>query len=271
MPTNAAVPRPIGLQLWTLRQEAATDFENLLRTVSGIGFAGVEPAGLYGRRGEAVRKLTDSLGLEVPAAHISFNGDDYLQQLDEHAALGVPVVISNGLPEEFVNAATIAAAAERFNTAQIAARERGLSLGYHNHWWEFDHQIDDASPYKLFVDDLDGDVPIEVDLYWVATAGVDPAALIAELGETVRFLHVKDGPAALNEPMVALGTGSVDLVPALNANPSVEWHIVELDNCATDMLTAVRESYRYLVDAQLSTGRAAGGITREARRRYACH
>lgn len=46
--------------------------------------------------------------------------------------------------------------------------------------------------------------------------------------------------------MVAVGQGSLDIPAILDANPSVAWHIVELDRCDTDVMTALRDSRDYL-------------------------
>ena len=104
---------------------------------------------------------------------------------------------------------------------------------------------------------LDPAVVAEVDVYWAQVGGVlDAAALVAELGERVRFLHVKDGPADdPGAPMVAVGSGVVDIPTILPANPAVTWHLVELDQCATDMYTAVAESRAYLGELGLTAGR----------------
>jgi hypothetical protein len=70
------------------------------------------------------------------------------------------------------------------------------------------------------------------------------------------LLHVKDGPA--NDPkasMVAVGSGSVAIADILGAAPTVQWHVVELDRCDTDMATAVDDSYRFLTTTGLSRGR----------------
>ena len=41
------------------------------------------------------------------------------------------------------------------------------------------------------------------------------------------------------------------------ADPDVlEWIIVELDACDTDMMTAVEQSYRYLTDNDLAQGQS---------------
>ena len=55
--------------------------------------------------------------------------------------------------------------------------------------------------------------------------------------------------------MVAVGSGTLDIPAILSSAPTARWHIVELDRCATDMMTAVADSYRYLVDSGLTQGR----------------
>ncbi len=72
-------------------------------------------------------------------------------------------------------------------------------------------------------------------------------ALVKELGPRAPLLHIKDGPAVKNEPMVAVGDGMMDFPSLIQAaGENTEWLIVELDQCATDMLEAVGKSYRYL-------------------------
>ena len=47
--------------------------------------------------------------------------------------------------------------------------------------------------------------------------------------------------------MTAVGAGRMPVAEILAASPSARWHVVELDRCATDMLTAVGESLDWLV------------------------
>ncbi len=56
--------------------------------------------------------------------------------------------------------------------------------------------------------------------------------------------------------MTAVGTGALDYTAIIPAATAAEWLIVELDHCATDMLAAIEQSYRYLVDKGLGHGRA---------------
>jgi sugar phosphate isomerase/epimerase len=256
---STAYPRPVALQLYTLR-DLDVDFPTLLRLAADIGFAGVEPAGLGGMSASEVRPILDDLGLQVCSSHGPVpDGPDAAADLEEHRILGSPAIFPSLRPDNFVSAEEISKVADRFATGAVAVAAAGLELGYHNHWWEFSQQIDGRPSYYAFVDALRerGCAPLlEVDLYWVQAGGADPAEVISSLGDAARYLHVKDGPATTDEPMTALGTGKVDLPAALGANEAVRWHIVELDRCATDMVEAVRASYRYLVEGGFSTGRA---------------
>ena len=48
------------------------------------------------------------------------------------------------------------------------------------------------------------------------------------------------------DPMTAVGAGSVDIDGFLAAAPADAWRIVELDECATDIVEAIADSYTYL-------------------------
>jgi len=95
----------------------------------------------------------------------------------------------------------------------------------------------------------------EVDVYWVQTAGQNPAEIVRRLGARAPLLHIKDGPCQIESPMTALGEGVVDLPEVVAAGAgSTEWLVVELDRCATDMIEAVRKSYHYLIGKGLGRG-----------------
>jgi sugar phosphate isomerase/epimerase len=70
------------------------------------------------------------------------------------------------------------------------------------------------------------------------------------------ILHIKDGMLEKDGPMTAVGSGKLDMPAIIGAaDPTVlEWLVVELDRCATDMMEAVRQSYAYLTAQGLATG-----------------
>jgi sugar phosphate isomerase/epimerase len=247
----------ISIQLYTLRDEAAADFRAVLMRLGEIGYVGVETAGFHDMTPAELRSTLDEAGLALSSAHVGLaKPDEFEAALDEHQAVGCDrVVIPMLTPKAFVDLDGIRVAADRINAANERVQARGLTLGYHNHFWELP-AIDGRPALLHLFDLLDDSVFAEVDIYWARVGGVDPAQLVAELGERAVLLHVKDGPARDHEDaMVAVGEGAIDVAGVIAASPAARWHIVELDRCDTDMFEAVERSYHYLVDNQLSQGK----------------
>ena len=249
---------PIALQLYTVREAMAGDFTGVVERVADMGYVGVEPIyKLPGTTtGEAARLFKD-LGLAVPSAHVPLPlGDDERGVLDFMAAMDSPCIISGKGPDGFFTLDLLKRTCDLFNEAQAVAAANGLSLGYHNHWWEYGH-VEGRYVYQVMLERLDPAIAFEIDTYWVWVAGLDPAAVVRELGSRVRWLHIKDGPGVREAPMLPLGEGKMDIPAVVRAGgDTVEWHIVELDRCDTDMVEAAAKSYTYLVEGGLSHGKA---------------
>ncbi|MCC6891790.1 MAG: sugar phosphate isomerase/epimerase [Anaerolineae bacterium] len=247
---------PIAVQLYSLRDELAKDFDGTIRKVADMGYAGVETAGFNGSTLEAATKLFAELGLKVSSAHGPLPlGDDQNKVLDTMAALGAKYVVLPFLPaEDFSTADRIKANCERINEADAIARANGLTLLYHNHWWEFRQQVDGKPAFETMVAHLAPSVGFEIDTYWTQTGGSDVVAVLNKLGASVPLLHIKDGPADENQPMVAVGGGVMDWATIMPASHA-EWLIVELDRCATDMVEAVAKSYTFLTSKGYAHGR----------------
>ena len=253
--------KPLALQLYSVREQMARDFEGTIRRVAGIGYAGVEATRIPdGMTTTEAKALFDELGLAVCAAHAPLPlGEQTAVTLDFVAALGTDRLVCPWLPpEEYATLDATRRTIDRLNEAAAVCAAHGLRLGVHNHWFEFE-PIGDSSvrPYEVWLDQLDPAIFIELDTYWAQVGGVEPLAALRRLGARVELLHVKDGPAdAIPSDMTAVGQGTLDYTAIIPAATAAEWLIVELDRCATDMLTAVDESYRYLVAKGLGHGRA---------------
>jgi len=250
---------PISVQLYTLRKQTASDFPAVLARLGAKGYAGVELAGFGDLTAEQLRHALDAAGLMVSSAHVGFqDAAEFGAALDAHRALGCDTAVIPMLgPDSFTDPDTVRAAADSVSALDAVAREHGMTLGYHNHFWELKKMPDGRPALLHFFDHVAPTVFAEVDIYWAQVGGSDPSQLVAELGSRVGLLHVKDGPAdEPGSPMVAVGDGVVDIPGVLGASPSAHWHIVELDRCATDMFDAVEKSYDYLVGSGLSRGRS---------------
>jgi sugar phosphate isomerase/epimerase len=252
------MPAGLSVQLYSLREEAKAGVAPVIERLGRIGYAAVEPAGFGDLAPEAFARCVAAAGMVVSSCHVALPKPGAANALlDQQQALGNSLVVVPFLPpERFADAASIDKAAEHLNLFNDAVRARGMRLGYHNHWWEFQQRIDGESAHARLFRQLDANVFAEVDTYWARVGGADPAQVVAALGERARLLHIKDGPA--DDPaaaMTAVGDGTMD-IGAIAAVSHALWHVVELDRCATDMFDAIERSCAYLTTNGFAKGRA---------------
>jgi sugar phosphate isomerase/epimerase len=251
---------PLALQLYTVRDDMASGRAAVLAAVRSFGYGAVEPYDVR-EDPDALRADLDEAGLAVCSVHARALGDDAAALLDGARRVGAGTVIVPSVPAaRFADRDAVSALARDLNEAAAQAADAGLRFGYHNHDFEF-AQVDGRPGLEVLADALDPGVLLEVDTYWAAVGRQDPGAvpaLLGRLGDRVRYLHVKDGPAtSRDDSMTAVGTGRMPVAEILAAAPAAEWHVVELDRCATDMLTAVRESIEWLTAHGLATATPA--------------
>ena len=242
--------RQIALQLYTVRNELAQDPERTLQRIKDTGIGAVEIAPLPDGLGpDRLARLLRSQELDVISMHCDLPLGSRLNGVVDLAhEMRCQRVIWHGWPREslFDNLDGIHLLAEQYNQAHDNARRNGLRLGLHNHWWEFE-PVQGRFPYRVFLDKLHPEIFLELDTYWARTAGLDPAALLLELRDRVELLHLKDGSTKKGEPMRALGDGVMDFHKILRAaSPKIEWLVIELDECDSDIWQAVRQSFTYL-------------------------
>lgn len=248
--------KPIGLQLYTVRNALAEDFAGTIERIAEIGYTAVETAGFPGTTPQEAAALFQQLGLQVAGAHSPLPlGDKQNEVLENMDALGAKYLICAYMPpESFQTYHSIASICDQLNEASAVTRSRGITMVYHNHWWEYT-PVGDMLPYRSMLDFLDPAVKLELDVYWAKVGGCDPVAVLEELGDRVSLLHVKDGSAVRDDPQLAVGEGVLDYTTIIPAAKHAEYMIVELDRCATDMMEAVEKSYIYLTEQGLAHGR----------------
>ncbi|MFA6292036.1 MAG: sugar phosphate isomerase/epimerase [Victivallales bacterium] len=242
--------KKIGAQLYSVRNELSKDFDGVISKIAGMGYDGVELAGLpAGVTPEKAVKLFKSLGLGLSGGHMALPvGENKNKAIDDAKALGITTIIGGKGPNDFKTPELVKKSCEIFNEAANAAKDAGLRVAIHNHWWEFG-KIDGRLVFDMMLEQLDPCVFFEVDTYWVKTGGSDPVSIVKSLGKRAPLLHIKDGPCVQGQPMLAVGKGAMDFPPILKVADHAEWLVVELDECATDMLEALRESLVYLKTA----------------------
>ena len=255
---SATAPKSISVQLYSLREESTRDFDAVLGRLAGIGYLGVEPFNLFGKSPQAFRRQVEDLGMAVSSSHFPWANRAPLQEVvDVVGALGLNRAAGGFGPDDFADLDAVKRTADTVNGLLEALAPHGIGLFLHNHWWEF-NDIDGKLGFRHLAERCPG-VQFEVDTYWAANFGaVDVATEIARVAARVPLLHIKDGPLERDRAHVAVGDGRMDIAGVIQAADAdvLEWIVVELDACDTDMMTAVERSCRYLVGRGLASGNA---------------
>lgn len=239
----------ISVQLYSVRESFAVDPAGTLARLADIGFTQVEPYGLA-EHAAVLRTALPEHGLTAPTAHAKLIGVDQDEVFAAAVACGVGVVIDPFVPpEQWQAESDIAATAAALNSAAKRAAEHGITVGYHNHWWELQTSFGGRSALELFAAQLDPELVLEVDTYWAAAGGADAPALLRELGGQVHALHVKDGDLATDASgQVPAGQGRVPVADVLAAAPNA-LRVVEFDAYDGDMFDGLAASYAYVTGA----------------------
>jgi sugar phosphate isomerase/epimerase len=243
-------PEQIALQLYTVREPAQHDFLGTLRKVAAMGYGAVELAGLHGVSAAVVRQTLDELGMRAVAAHVSVPQleADFAAVVAEMQTLGCDVVVVPWVPAELRGSvAAVQQLAANLNGWAARLRDAGLRMAYHHHDFEF-VPLDGSTMWDVLTATIaPALVGLEIDVYWAARAGHDPAALIARHAPGVPLIHLKD-IAHGSTADVPAGAGALDWEAILAAARAagVEWYIVEQDNPA-DPLDDVRRARELMI------------------------
>lgn len=245
----------VGVQLYTLRNECEKDFFKTLERVAGIGYEGVELAGLYGHAPEKVKEQLDNLGLEVVGHHVPFERieQELEQVIYEQMKLGNSRIVCPWLSEEMRNEAGYKRVADVLSEASAKCAEHGMTVSYHHHDFELDKQMS-TSPLATILDS-DQSIQAELDIYWLSKSGHDPVEWLQAYEGRTPVVHLKDRSDDANEDTVILGTGNIAIDKVLKQGPSskVQWWVVEQDECQLDPIESISRSYRYLRKAQITS------------------
>ncbi|WP_347548981.1 sugar phosphate isomerase/epimerase [Pseudalkalibacillus hwajinpoensis] len=243
----------VGVQLYTLRNECEKDFFETLVRVAGIGYEGVELAGLYGHEPEAVKEKLDELGLSVIGHHVPIERME--RELDavigEQKALGNTRIVCPWLPPERRSSEDFAQVASVLKHVAAVCAQSDLQICYHHHDFELGHTLETSELYTIL--QADSSIQAEFDIYWLNQGGHDPVEWMNQFAGRTPIVHLKDRSDDEREATVILGTGNIHIEEVIQQGPTsgVKWWVVEQDECDYDPIESVTQSYQYLRKVQL--------------------
>ncbi|SEE88917.1 sugar phosphate isomerase/epimerase family protein [Ruania alba] len=237
---------PISVQLYSVRDAMNADMTATLRRIADIGYTNAEAFG-FADRVDDYKAAKDASGLQIPSGHAKLvEAEDPAAIFDAATTLGISTVIDPAIhADKWSDRAGVEALAARLNELAGQAADQGLTVGYHNHWWEL-AEIDGTPALEILAAALDERIVLEVDTYWAEVGGQSAPALLERLGSQVGFLHVKDGPLTRdNKAQLPAGAGQVPIEAILAAAPDAV-RVVEFDDYAGDVFEGIATSLAYL-------------------------
>jgi sugar phosphate isomerase/epimerase len=240
-----------AVQLYTLRHALEDDLPGTIKKVADIGFTQVEPYNFVATAQELGAALKAN-GLTAPSGHAPLLSENQETIFAAAKELGITTVIDPYLPaEHWQSAEDIQSTAAKLNAAAKKGAEYGIRVGYHNHQWELESIIEGQTALEHFAGLLDPEPVLEVDTFWAAVAGQDPAELLQRLGDRVKFIHIKDGPLTTDTTaQQPAGQGKIAVEEVIAAATSLEVGVVEFDDYSGDIFEGIAESLAYLQAAR---------------------
>jgi sugar phosphate isomerase/epimerase len=246
----------IGLELYTVRDALAKDFEGTLAQVAKIGYKEVEFAGYFSHvpdfspSPQRAREILNGDGLAAPAAHVPYSAlapENWSRVIEASKALGHDYIVNPSIDREVLKQPDgWKRAAETFNRAGEESQKAGIQFAYHNHVEEFKPLPDGMLPYDVLLSESDPKlVKMEIDLGWMHEAKVDPLKYFAQYPGRFPLVHVKDFDK--NDMMTEVGSGVIDWksIFAKSELAGIKHYFVEHDNPMLPFVS-VEKSYQYL-------------------------
>ncbi len=192
----------LSIQLYSLRHLGGLDRQ--LDAAAQAGFTAVETIGGHLDDPKALKAALAGRGLVAPSGHIglpALRGD--LGRVAEAAAeTGIAQLFMPALPpeERSGNADAWRRVGAELGAMAGRLKERGISLGYHNHHWELVRFGDGSCPLDCLFEGAAGSPLVwQADIAWLARGGDDPKAWLEKYAHLLASAHVKDqAPAGRN-------------------------------------------------------------------------
>jgi len=243
---------PVGLQLYTLREETKHDFIGTLRKVAELGYRAVEFAGYGGIPAMEMKQVLGDLGLAAPSSHVGLQllDNELQQQIEYSLEIGAKYIVCPWLDEKLLQEEeSFQQLMEKFARIGEEVKRSGLQFAYHNHAFEFQTASTGGPILDRMYQSVSSDLmKAELDLYWVKKGGYDPKAYLLSYKGRAPLIHVKDMADDAEGTFAEVGHGIIDYKPIFEAaeEAGVEYYIVEQDRCQRPALESVRMSIEYL-------------------------
>lgn len=250
---------PIGVQLFSVREECAKDLPKTLEAIAKMGYAGAEFAGYYDYSAADLRKMLDSVGLKCCGTHIGLDtllGDNLKATVEFNQTIGNRFLIVPWLDEaRRADKASCTETGKVFNDIADKLAPFGMQTGYHNHHAEF-KPVGGETPWDSLFLATKPSVVMQLDTGNALAGGADLIGILKKFPGRSTTLHLKpySPSAAQGKDMEAgfkplIGEDDVpwkDIFGLVEGAGGTDWYIVEYESDAFPPLDAVERCLKVL-------------------------
>lgn len=229
---------PIGLQLYSVRNECAKDLPKVLAAVAGFGYKGVEFAGYYSRKADELKKMLDDNGLVCCGTHTPYptiQAANLKATVEFNKTLGNKYLIVPSMSHKTKDAWL--EAAKLFNDVADQVKADGMFVGYHAHGHDV-KPMDGSTPWDIFFGATKPEVVMQLDTGNVMGGGGDPVAILKKYPGRGKTIHLKEQGGAKD---AVIGGGEVKWKEVFDLCEAggTEWYIVEHERGGPDPVADV--------------------------------
>lgn len=240
---------PVGLELYSVRDDLKKDPEGTVRDVAKMGYQDVEFYAPYlnwsEEQAKQMRRLLDNLGIHCYSTH---NDEDFFgaakidKARDLNKILGSKYMVQAWSdPKPDLDAWK--KVAENLNSAAEKLAPSGLKVGYHNHDAEW-KPVQGKRPIEVIASNTKSSVMLQLDVGTCLEAGADPVAWIKANPGRIRSIHCKDWSPDPNVGYKTLfGEGKADwkgIFQAAENGGGVEFYLIEQEGSRYPELETAR-------------------------------
>lgn len=232
---------PPGLQLFSVREEQSRDFIGTMRMIANMGYKNVEFFGYYNIPALEMKAILTETGLKAISSQITLDQllSDLYGLIEYSLIIGASYIVVPVVPkEQFTDPEQFQRLVTNLTWIGTELKRYGLQLAYHNHSQEFD-KLNGKFILEWLIGSISPDLlKLEVDIAWMAKAGVNPVTYLPLLKDRLALLHIKTIDREGN--FTEFERGVLDIKSIYNAAimSGVNYYFVEQDTSRNPLLSA---------------------------------
>lgn len=253
--------KPLAIQLYTIRDAISDNLEKALEKLAALGFQDLEIYGyngtFFGKSRAEFQSILKNTGLKVISSHHTTGIlhhekgtilNNWEKSVEDLQFIGSKYMVCSYLFDEERTIENYKKLPELFEKCGETTKKSGIQFAYHNHDFEFEKFDENQNVYDFILNQTSSDlVKMELDLYWISKAGLDPLLYFEKYPNRFPLWHLKDMKKDTKD-FAEIGNGIIDFKRIFESREKAglrHW-FVEQDSSDKDIFESIKMSRDYI-------------------------